>query len=1009
MVRTALVFLAIACQLRAITFGVNSIGIVQSVSPATSVLETVLGGPTIADGYSPWKYEEQQEKIAVDLQVANNYYQGYPFHINGVGTVAYNMYDGHIFGGPTPTNLTAAITTITQSTITIADASKLNLTGLTGSCGSLAVGILVDSEMIRVCATTASSGAATLTVAYNGRGIANATTFNTNSLSAAATHLNGATVYQQAVIGTGTQFHSDTSWGPSGPLAISIPGPVGAGVYAAGLATVGLGSSSLTAFGAANWSNSFPTGSATQGSVLLTVSSSSGIFTGEAVNGNGIVAGTTVVSISGTTITLSIAVAYTLNSANLVFGILAGDMIVLTNATHASGTSFPWWAMVTANSSGSMTVNRPFPSDGDAGSYTYVIVTPRYVSLEFSDPGSYPHFNGTYRGLFNVEYVESETQMYGIAGQGFTTWIAQGAPLIQSGVHYTYKDVIGAQSAAGPNFYGQASLNHWISTLGTYAPAKNLSDNIDNWYVGDPEMFGGFTGYGSPLQWGGGIIQGFQKKVLDSTDPVQWGDLRGWGVQSVTNTFYGISAGCNTTDTRNHAYSVSPLAYLALYDPDSSWLSYWRTQAAIELTRDQGCQRTAGQGYTLSALNSFANTFNWGSGGGAGAGPLLTISSGSSNIATGSGFTSTFPTGLGSVCNGIWTGTVAVTHNSGTAGVSSTTLGSIGAGGNGTPPARLWITDNSGYTLATQYSQAAGTILLSGIWGGATGVFNALAETVFINPYHGAGGMIAIANSNTDSLADNTQLSKMYGCYIINSTTAQFDRPTGLNGNNYQLDSYNVGGFSQQPFFYGIWMRVLRLLSNIPGSTGTGFGAMLPVGGIWMNTYGFDINTAGTRYAATADFCDPSFSPNPAGNNVFYSIQAFDANQNFICGNNQVSPGLYNGEEIERVASAEGMAAYLEDFRASPTVPKMLFLDKVYSLFGNCTLTSPGIYCDSAFVNTSNEMSVGSLGGFKWAGFFFGPVSSPRVWPALRAQFLATANKSTVFFGNVKSFGKVSF
>lgn len=987
MIKRAIAVLVLASQLRAITFSTNSINVVQSANPSTAVLEAVIGGPTIANGFSPWLYEEQQEALAVQRQRANNVYQGSPIHINGVGTVRYNMYDGHVFGGPPGTNLTSAITTISQTSIAIANASVLDLS-------SLPTAVIVDTEMIRVCAASATSGAATLTACYDGRGISNATTLHPGQLSAAATHSNGAIVYQFPVVGASTQFHSDTSWGAQGALASSIPGPPGPVVYSAGLATPTPGSTTISTFGAANWSVVFQAANATQGASFVTVgSSSAGIFIGEGVSGAGIPLGTIVTSVSGLNVGISNPTAYGLFGASLTFGVAPGYMIALTNATH-SGSSFPWWAMVMTNSSGTITTSRPFPADADAGSYTYTIISPRYVSLEFADPGSFPHTGGVGRGLFEIEYVEDETHMYGIAGSDISAFTAQGGSLSQSGVHYTYKDILGAQSSFGPNFYGQPSLNAWIASLGTSTAANALSMNIDYVYASDPELFSGTSQYGSPLQWGGGLYQAFQRKSLDSADPVQWGDLRWWGLQSI-HSLYGISAGCNASDSRNHPYAVAPLGFLALYDPDPTWQAYWLSNAATELARAQHCIRNAADGYTGAALNSFANSYNW-----TARGPTLSISSGSSNTGTGTSLTSTYPAGLGSICNGSWTGTVTVVNGSSTATVASTTHGSLPLGGN--TDTRIWISDNAGYTLPSQYSLSGSTITLSGVFQGVSGTYASLAESVVPNPLNLNAGMLAIANSDTDSLADNTQLQKNYGCYIVNSTTVLFDRATGLNGSGYQIDSFNVSGFNQQPYMVGIVARVLRLYSNIPGPTGAGFATLLPLVGAWMTSYGFDPYTLGTSYGAPVSSQCTQAVPSAVGNNLFSTIQG---TPNFIgCGYNQVSPVLGNGEETSRIATAEALIAYIEDFRAGPTIAKMLFIDKVYSLWANPSLTQAGIYSDPYFAQTTNELF--GTQGFKWPGFFFGPVASPRVWPAIRAQFLAQAAQTFHYNGKAWINGK---
>ena len=82
------------------------------------------------------------------------------------GTVTYK-FNGTGMGGSAPTTLTRAITA-SDTALAVADASLLDL-------ASLPTRILVGNgytarEEVRVCATTATKGPATLTVCYDGRG-----------------------------------------------------------------------------------------------------------------------------------------------------------------------------------------------------------------------------------------------------------------------------------------------------------------------------------------------------------------------------------------------------------------------------------------------------------------------------------------------------------------------------------------------------------------------------------------------------------------------------------------------------------------------------------------------------------------------------------------------------------------------------------------------------------------------------------------------------------------------
>jgi hypothetical protein len=178
----------------------------------------------------------------------------------GQGTISYPFAGiGFSPSGFAGTTLTANISA-TATGIPIANASVLN-NGNGLATSALPTWVLISSgygsqsfEMIRITACTsvatssacvASTTAATLTVAYDGRGMSGNVNGSPNPV-AAQPWLSGAAVGEFRIQGTGTAFSTDANRAmcPAG-----VPGPTGQVAYSTGTVTLTASSTTLTGSG----------------------------------------------------------------------------------------------------------------------------------------------------------------------------------------------------------------------------------------------------------------------------------------------------------------------------------------------------------------------------------------------------------------------------------------------------------------------------------------------------------------------------------------------------------------------------------------------------------------------------------------------------------------------------------------------------------------------------------------------------------------------------------------
>ena len=194
-------------------------------------------GPMIAFGRNPWGFADERAMAATQLRIAAYKALGLDppsWDVRRAGTVTY-IFNGRGPGGSPTTTLTRAISA-TDTTITVADASLLDLSSLPARI------LLGDGarEEVRICAASATTGPATLTACYDGRG----QSIDNRVYRAGAKPWPAGTIAGQSLAkGSGTTFLTDLC--PAGP------GPAGAILYSTGSVHLVAGSPAVLGIGTA--------------------------------------------------------------------------------------------------------------------------------------------------------------------------------------------------------------------------------------------------------------------------------------------------------------------------------------------------------------------------------------------------------------------------------------------------------------------------------------------------------------------------------------------------------------------------------------------------------------------------------------------------------------------------------------------------------------------------------------------------------------------------------------
>ena len=824
---------------------------------------TKIFGPMIAFGKNPWGYADERAKRTVELQ-SKYYATSWPvtWLTNAAGTVSYPFAGIGPAPGQPGTRLTMPLSD-SETSINVTDAAQLP--GLASLPTWILIGNTIGAqEMVRIVAITATRGPATLTVGYDGRGLSSNSSGNAGVIPA-QNWAAGTVVGEMRIQGANTLFSSD----PTRPLCpAGLPGPPGPVIYSTGSVTLSPSSNLITGIDT-SWTDSH--GTASSNTVL--VSDNTG-------------------------------------AANSTY-------FIRIEATYGGGLPFVWWALITnVVSSNGINTSRSLPPDVDAGPFAYKITGVRYLSLEFQTPDG-----SIERALQNGIGCESETAAFATAAHDIP--VLDGT--IQSGVHYSYKESLGAQSAFGPNFYGSGLASRAFYLRSGWDFANETANIMDDSWVRDPEICGGWCG-GIPLLQGGGVIGAFANLILNPATKLIWSDLRNFATRGAIG-----SSGCNAYDTRDSGYLEGWVTLAALFDPDPVQQTDWSAKLNVLYARDAACKRTD---------NSWANGFLFNN-----SGPALIVTNGSP-VVTGSGLPS-------SLCRGIASGTVTVTH--GSAMIAGTGL----ANGN-----KIVIPGTLGGALFNgtfQFTQTGGTAgILAALWPGDSGTFPFTIE--------GSVLMISIGTDN-----DDPQLKKNWACTWHSPSQITLHRPwDGPTESNAHLFSYVLSGFGQQPFMLGIKTTVMNWASQHPDATLAGrFAALNSLAATWMHDVGYDPNTQGLNYGRIFEACEPLTTATP---NTAFATRTPGCNQG-------LDPA---GIRAARVLSGEANQALRVFYEDAPSNERRNWGDVVYgSIWGYCPYTAPGFYCDSNYVRDEN--SDVALAAYKWPGFFFG-MGMAQQWPAVRLR-----------------------
>jgi hypothetical protein len=857
---------------------------------------TQIFGPMIAFGKNPWGYADERSKRAVELQSAF-YSTAWPnppvWATSGQGTVSYPFAGIGPAPGQTGTTLSSSITA-TSTSISIANATKLP--GL----ASLPTWILIGNtigvqEMVRITATTATSGPATLTVAYDGRGLSTSSSGNAGVVPAQAWS-SGTTVGEMRIRGTGTLFASD----PNRPICpAGLPGPIGPVIYSTG---------------------------------TVTLSPNSNV-----INGTG-------TSWTDTHGTLNPALFITDTT-----GASASTYFIRITATHGGGTPFVWWSLINSVSGTTQLVtSRSLPPDVDSGPFSYKITGVRYVSLEFLQPDG-----STERALQNAMGCESETAAFSTAAHD----IAPFDLTTQTGVHYSYKDTFGAQSAFGPNFYGSGLASRAFYLRSGWDFANTTANAMDDYWVRDPELCGGWCG-ASALVEGGGVIGAFANVLLNPATKLTWSDVRHY---AVTGSIGGT--GCNAFDTRDSGYLESWVTLAALFDPDTTQRNGWRTALQAINTRNNNCRNQGATNYPAET-NSWSNGFVW-----APNGSVLTPTTGSTAV-TGTAIPA-------STCRGLAAGTAKLATQ---AGRLTALTGTFVSGGNSVIIAGTKA--GSPFVAQFQISFLDGSnVAMAGLWPGDTG--NVTWMEANIDLIANSDNIMTIASGGDDL----QNLTKNWECIWNSGSSITLNRPwDGVNSGPLYSARFALAGYGQQPYMLGIKTMGMRWASALDSTLSTNFGLNASRASNWIHDFGYDPLTQGIFYGRVYQVCEPTTSV-PANSAFDYRTPN--------CSRGRAVPSVVAARELTQEASP-GLRGYYE---ANPTVPGRLFGDTAYgSLWCLSAFTDPTVYCDSFSAgNNAGQSNITDpyLSSSKWTGFFFG-VGMAHQWPAVRVGGGLPARNRTV-------------
>jgi hypothetical protein len=161
--------------------------------------------------------------------------------------------------------------------------------------------------------------------------------------------------------------------------------------------------------------------------------------------------------------------------------------------------------------------------------------------------------------------------------------------------------------------------------------------------------------------------------------------------------------------------------------------------------------------------------------------------------------------------------------------------------------------------------------------------------------------------------------------------------------------------------------------------------ALNPLAGQWVHDVGYDPSTQGMNYARVYDWCEPATTVAPGQTQSLRQGECnYGGDPNFI--------------KAARALTAETSRALQAYYDANGgSAAAVGWGDTAYgSLWGDCSKTTGGVYCDPLFDNL--DTSNGNLAAYKWTGFFFG-MGMAHQWPAVRLGGVAPPKNRSVSIG----------
>ena len=596
-----------------------------------------------------------------------------------------------------------------------------------------------------------------------------------------------------------------------------------------------------------------------------------------------------------------------------------------------SGIPFTFFAYVGSANGTSLTLSRPFPADADTGTYSYRI---------FSDQRDVVlHYvrSDTTDGsaYFGTAGCESDTALYLYIG-----WDNQYNNQLVPASPYSYMDGAGQVGDFSPNYYDMGLAHYAFYFRSGYLPSLTAARSIEDYWLRYPEIAQGDAG-GSPRSRS--ILGVVAASVLDGDRASNWSGLRTIAQRGVA---VAQKPNCDD-DLRETAYQLSWLALAAQFDPDPAQRATWQNAMAAAYSRDNSCRRPD-------------NSFAAGNYDNSGSFPPVVVTQNSPIAISGGG---NFPS---SICRGVAWGTATIANGSAVLNIAGGTGAFVNPSGN---VAVVVGGFRSGvrYDLVTQFDfLSPASLTLAAVWPGDSGTVYWMIEN---DP---SSYVASISTGPADS-----NYGQVFGCALTDATHMILHRPwlgtSGTNGFSY----YNLLGRGTQPFMLGIKVLQMRYAAQIyPQYQDLDIAAAN-----WIATTGFDTATKAITYGRGFPLCEPALTDSGITTAQYRNPNCMENSNN------------RDAVAQARARNSEAQNAMTVMYLADPTDSNRSIGDLFYgATFGASGFTANGYFSDG--VSASN-LDDGSLGAYKWPGFFFG-VGMAHQWPAARLGGVAPPNPRTV-------------